>query len=242
MRCPVCGKENRSGARFCGYCGSPLDSSRNIGKEKCEYLKSVRDRIAKQNNIPYVSSPCTNTEPCAGICPACEAETAMLREMLEKKRAEGNTIVYGNDAWEALSSSGDTIQQTSFHDKWSGTEQTSFHDKWSGTEQTSFHNKWSGREQTSLHGIRDNMEVGPMRHMHGIMAHKKLGNVQVIMDDKELGHMVGPTEQIRRTDEQETEPLPGIPADPKWRERPSDEELHPKKDSFLQKIKKAFGK
>lgn len=110
VRCPICGKENRSGARFCGYCGSNLDSVGNTGKEKCEYLKSVRNRIAQQNNIPYASAPCTSTAPCEGICPACEAETAYLREMLEAKGAEGDTVVYGKDAGEALAASGGFAQ------------------------------------------------------------------------------------------------------------------------------------
>ena len=112
MRCPICGREVRSEAGFCPYCGAKLDSSRNIGKEKCEYLKSVRNRIAQQNNIPYASAPCTSTAPCEGICPACEAETAYLREMLEAKGAEGDTVVYGKDAGEALAASGGFAQKT----------------------------------------------------------------------------------------------------------------------------------
>ena len=59
MFCPNCGFKNPDVACFCAKCGARL---MYVGKEKCEYLKSIRDRIAKENNIPYESSPCIHGE------------------------------------------------------------------------------------------------------------------------------------------------------------------------------------
>lgn len=112
MLCPRCGSKNNSGARFCAYCGVQLTPLVSIGKEKCEYLKSVRNGIAKNNNIPYVSAPCTNTDPCEGTCPACEAEAAALREMLKARRTGGNSLYLdGFDAEAALKLTSDEIQE-----------------------------------------------------------------------------------------------------------------------------------
>lgn len=176
MKCLVCGKENRNGAFFCVHCGSRLNSSGNIGKEKCEYLKSVRNRIAIQNNIPYMSAPCTSTAPCEGICPACEAETAALRESLAEKEAEGKTISYVEGAGEALSVSDDNVRKTPFS------------------------NKWNERGDK----IRDWPELAGMPRR----------------PIQPMGYIRGPEISTY---------LP-------------DEPIHPKKESFLRKIKKAFGK
>jgi hypothetical protein len=157
MLCPRCGSKNNNGARFCAYCGFQLTPLADFGKEKCEYLKSVRNGIAKNNNIPYVSAPCTNTDPCEGTCPACEAETAALREMLKARRTEGNCLYLGGfDAEEALKMTSDDIR-----------------------------------------------------------------NMCTPKTDMVMGLMQGPVYET-----------PGIPAEP----------IQPKRESFLRKIKKAFGK
>ena len=154
MFCPYCGLKNPDDACFCANCGARL---MYVGKEKCEYLKSIRDRIAKENNIPYESSPCTNMDPCEGTCPACEAETAALREMLKARRTEGNCLYLGGfDAEEALKMTSDDIR-----------------------------------------------------------------NMCTPKTDMVMGLMQGPVYET-----------PGIPAEP----------IQPKRESFLRKIKKAFGK
>ena len=50
MFCPNCGLKNPDDACFCAKCGARL---MYVGKEKCEYLKSIRDRIAKENNTSF---------------------------------------------------------------------------------------------------------------------------------------------------------------------------------------------
>ncbi len=114
MFCTECGTKNQDDAIICRKCGSRLGSYVYAGKEKCEYLKSIRDRIAKENNIPYKSSPCTNMDPCERICPACEAEAAALREMLKEKREKGESLyIYGKDDLEAVNASpGDNLRET----------------------------------------------------------------------------------------------------------------------------------
>ena len=111
MFCPNCGFKNPDVACFCAKCGTRL---MYVGKKKCEYLKSIRDRIAKENNIPYESSPCTNMDPCKGTCPACEAEAAALREMLKAKKEKGDSLyIHGENDLEAVNASpGDNLQET----------------------------------------------------------------------------------------------------------------------------------
>ena len=109
MFCPNCGLKNPDDACFCAKCGTRL---MYVGKKKCEYLKSIRDRIAKENNIPYESSPCTNMDPCEGTCPACEAEAAALREMLKAKKEKGDSLyIHRENDLEAVNASpGDNLQ------------------------------------------------------------------------------------------------------------------------------------
>ena len=103
MFCPYCGFKNPDVACFCAKCGARL---MYVGKEKCKYLKSIRDRIAKENNIPYESSPCTNMDPCEGTCPACEAEAAALREMLKAKKEKGDRLyIHEENDLEAVNAS-----------------------------------------------------------------------------------------------------------------------------------------
>ena len=102
MFCPNCGFKNPDVACFCAKCGARL---MYVGK-------SIRDRIAKENNIPYESSPCTNMDPCKGTCPACEAEAAALREMLKAKKEKGDSLyIHGENDLEAVNASpGDNLQ------------------------------------------------------------------------------------------------------------------------------------
>jgi len=46
------------------------------GKEKCEFLKGVRKRMAEANSIPYEPRECTYEGDCTGTCPFCEKEAA----------------------------------------------------------------------------------------------------------------------------------------------------------------------
>ena len=48
------------------------------GKNKCKILKEIRQKIADENDIPYVTRECTYRGDCKGTCPKCEAELLYL--------------------------------------------------------------------------------------------------------------------------------------------------------------------
>ena len=62
------------------------------GKDKCEFLKGIRKRMAEANGIPYEPRECTYEGDCTGTCPSCEKEAAELLAALKKKKAEGKEI------------------------------------------------------------------------------------------------------------------------------------------------------
>ena len=62
------------------------------GKSKCKLLKQIRQRIADENDIPYVTRECTYQGECRGTCPKCESELRGLEEELEKRRAMGKKV------------------------------------------------------------------------------------------------------------------------------------------------------
>ena len=62
------------------------------GKEKCEFLKGIRKRMAEANGIPYEPRECTYEGDCIGTCPFCEKEAKDLLVQLKKKEAEGDEI------------------------------------------------------------------------------------------------------------------------------------------------------
>ena len=62
------------------------------GKEKCKYLKEIRQRIADDNSIAYVTEECTHKGECRGTCPKCESELRYLERELEKRKRLGKRI------------------------------------------------------------------------------------------------------------------------------------------------------
>ena len=62
------------------------------GRSKCRILKQIRQRIADENDIPYVTRECSYQGECRGTCPRCEAELRYLERELEKRRALGKTV------------------------------------------------------------------------------------------------------------------------------------------------------
>lgn len=62
------------------------------GKEKCKYLKEIRQRIADDNDIAYVTEECTHKGECRGTCPRCESELRYLERELEKRKSLGKRI------------------------------------------------------------------------------------------------------------------------------------------------------
>lgn len=62
------------------------------GKQKCRILKEIRQRIADENDIPYVTRECSYQGDCRGTCPKCEAELRYLEQELQKRQAMGKKI------------------------------------------------------------------------------------------------------------------------------------------------------
>lgn len=56
------------------------------GKEKCFYLKELRNKMAKENGIDYHTDECKFKGECNGTCPKCEAELKELTRKINDKR------------------------------------------------------------------------------------------------------------------------------------------------------------
>jgi TonB family protein len=67
----------------------------NRGKQTCRILKEIRQQIADQNDIAYITSECHFQGECKGTCPKCEEELRYLETELQKRRQLGKaaTIV-----------------------------------------------------------------------------------------------------------------------------------------------------
>ena len=63
-----------------------------IGKKKCKILREIRQKIADENDIPFVTEECRFKGDCKGTCPRCEAELRYLEQQLEKRRALGKKV------------------------------------------------------------------------------------------------------------------------------------------------------
>ena len=55
-------------------------------------LKEIRRRIARENDIEFITSECRHKGSCAGTCPKCEAELAYLEEQLASKKRLGKAV------------------------------------------------------------------------------------------------------------------------------------------------------
>lgn len=64
-----------------------------LGKSKCKILKEIRQKIADENEIPYITSECTHKGDCLGTCPKCEQELQYLEKQLEHRRSFGKKVV-----------------------------------------------------------------------------------------------------------------------------------------------------
>ena len=60
-----------------------------IGKKKCRILKEIRQKIADENDIPYVTQECRFQGECSGTCPKCESELRYLEKQLAARAAAG---------------------------------------------------------------------------------------------------------------------------------------------------------
>ena len=62
------------------------------GRDKCELLNEIRQKIALKNNIELNVEECTFEGDCTGTCPKCESELEYLENELKKKQANGERI------------------------------------------------------------------------------------------------------------------------------------------------------
>ena len=72
------------------------------GKEKCEFLKSIRINIANKNGISFTPKECIHEVDCMGSCPLCEYEAKILMEKLEEKLKNDGQIIIDTDSIEKL--------------------------------------------------------------------------------------------------------------------------------------------
>ena len=63
-----------------------------LGKQKCKILKEIRQKIADENDIPYVTRECSYQGDCRGTCPRCESELRYLEQQLAKRQALGKRV------------------------------------------------------------------------------------------------------------------------------------------------------
>lgn len=63
------------------------------GKTICKTLKEIRQQIAEENEIEYITSECHYQGDCSGTCPKCEAELAWLEKQLKLRKSLGKAVV-----------------------------------------------------------------------------------------------------------------------------------------------------
>lgn len=73
------------------------------GKNICNVLKNVRQKIADVNHIAYESTPCDYQGECRGTCPACESEVRYIEEQLYLRRMAGKVVTVAGIAIGAVS-------------------------------------------------------------------------------------------------------------------------------------------
>ena len=62
------------------------------GKSKCKILKQIRQAIADENDIPFVTRECTHQGQCSGTCPKCEQELRYLEQQLAQRQSLGKRV------------------------------------------------------------------------------------------------------------------------------------------------------
>ena len=63
-----------------------------LGKQKCRILKEIRQKIADENDIPYVTRECHFQGDCRGTCPRCESELRYLESQLALRASMGKRV------------------------------------------------------------------------------------------------------------------------------------------------------
>ena len=74
----------------------------NVGKRKCELLKSIRREIAEKYDLQYSPVECTHEGDCLGTCPMCDAELKDLQRQLDEKGIVDVDLMKGEDVGEMM--------------------------------------------------------------------------------------------------------------------------------------------
>ncbi|MGN1410996.1 MAG: hypothetical protein ACI4WH_00610 [Oscillospiraceae bacterium] len=62
------------------------------GKQKCDYLRRMRIKIAEENGIEYQTDKCNFSGECLGTCPKCEEELRYLNSKIDEKISKGEKV------------------------------------------------------------------------------------------------------------------------------------------------------
>lgn len=82
------------------------------GKRTCEFLKEVRQRVARENGIPLDTSECTHEGDCQGTCPYCEAEVRYIEQELSKRQSLGKAVTIAGIAVSTMMMGSCNLPQT----------------------------------------------------------------------------------------------------------------------------------
>ena len=74
------------------------------GKEICNFLRQIRQQIAKDNGIPYTTDECKYQGECSGTCPKCDSEASFLNEEIRRRGINITKFVAATGLTLALSS------------------------------------------------------------------------------------------------------------------------------------------
>jgi len=86
------------------------------GKSKCKILKQIRQQIAAENDIEFLTGECKFQGECSGTCPKCEAEVRYLEQQLQKRRQAGKSVVLAGIAATMIVSASGCIEPSTAGD------------------------------------------------------------------------------------------------------------------------------
>ena len=62
-----------------------IDRQAVVEKDKCNYLKAIRQRLIERDGIPLTIPECTFTGRCKGTCPECEHELEVIHNFYKNR-------------------------------------------------------------------------------------------------------------------------------------------------------------
>lgn len=164
------------------------------GKEKCKILKEIRQRIADENDIPYITKECTFHGDCSGTCPRCESELRYLEKQLAlrtsmKKRVTIAALCAGM----ALAAAGCSSNVSSTTETSADIEETELSgevpyedtDDSGDSSDTSACTTQEGSEQTTDQTVKQDPDSGKGKKPVEISTEELMGDVPYIEEPQE---------------------------------------------------------